>query len=320
MTKDREIGGYFELECAQLPILHNGQALFVNSACNALRYVIRAKKIEKVALPYFTCPSVWAAVLAEGCDISPYDVDDSFYPTTTFNPDTAILYTDYFGICSQQVKQLSELYPRLIVDSAQAFYAKARGWASFNSPRKFFGVADGGMVFCKEKLEIPHRSQSFARCSQLLKRHDLGATAGYSDFIESSTQLDCEPLALISSLTHAMLSNIDYAAAAHRRLENFHQLHAQLGNTNQLSINLQDRDIPMVYPYKTSDETLRNRLIDQQIYVAKYWPIADGCDCMRSQHAQQAAASIIPLPIDQRYNEEDMKRIIKIINPNNHAI
>ena len=47
------------------------------------------------------------------------------------------------------------------------------------------------------------------RCSQLLKRHDLGATAGYSDFIESSNQLDRESIALISSLTNAILSNID---------------------------------------------------------------------------------------------------------------
>ena len=69
----------------------------------------------------------------------------------------------------------------------------------------------------------------------------------------------------------------------------------------------------MVYPYRTKDAGLRQRLIDNGIFVARYWPDIS-CGNNPTSNAVDLATEILPLPIDQRYGVDDMKRIIEIIN------
>ena len=68
----------------------------------------------------------------------------------------------------------------------------------------------------------------------------------------------------------------------------------------------------MVYPYYTSDNTLKAKLISSKIFVATYWPnVFEWCksDSLEYNFGEQ----IIAIPIDQRYGIEDMNRIIKEI-------
>ncbi len=314
MSIPKEIGGYFELECASFPILHDGKALFVNSARNALRLIIRENKISHIYLPFYTCPVVWQAAISEGCQITGYDIDENFYPLESFPIDAFILYTDYFGICHRQVEQLSVRYPRLIVDSAQAFYAGARGWASFNSPRKFFGLPDGGMLFTRHPISaLEQDMDSYTRCAHLLKRRDLGANAAYKDFKGADAQLVHAHPAYMSQLTHNLLKNIDYKAAALRRCKNFLFIHQHLAPANQFDIELHSKEVPMVYPFWTDDLSLRQKLISQQIYIPSYWPINEKSACMGTQAAQDMCLHIIPIPIDQRYDVSHMQSILSHI-------
>ena len=65
----------------------------------------------------------------------------------------------------------------------------------------------------------------------------------------------------------------------------------------------------MVYPYYCHKEGLRQHLIDNKIYVAKYWPNVEewaGKDSVEADLAEY----LIPLPIDQRYGKEEMDYII----------
>lgn len=309
----KEIGGYFSLECGHTPLYHQN-GIMLNSARNALRYIIKAYNIKEIAVPYYTCPVVWQAIQIEGCRIIPYDIDDKFLPQQEFSSEIFILYNNYFGICDKNVRILAGKYKKLIVDNAQAFYTKQQGIASFYSPRKFFGLPDGGIVLCdKESKEQFEVSTSYNLCSHLLKRHDLGAESGYKDFQQNDNALIGQPIQYISSLTHALMGNIDYERAKIKRLENFCCLHQALKKKNGLSINLSDDDVPMIYPFKTDDLSLRQRLIQNKIFVAKYWPKEENCDCMSSFSAQHLADTIIPLPIDQRYDVEDMQYIIQRI-------
>ena len=67
--------------------------------------------------------------------------------------------------------------------------------------------------------------------------------------------------------------------------------------------------VPMVYPYLTDDATLRQRLIANRIYVATYWPnISDA-----ESYEAYLKYHLLPLPIDQRYGEKEMKQIINLI-------
>ena len=50
-------------------------------------------------------------------------------------------------------------------------------------------------------------------------------------------------------------------------------------------------------------------MIANRIFVATYWPNINDDD----SHESYLKHHLLPLPIDQRYNEEDMKRIIDIV-------
>lgn len=309
----KEIGGYFSLECGHTPLYHQN-GIMLNSARNALRYIIKAYNIKEIAVPYYTCPVVWQAIQIEGCRIIPYDIDDKFLPQQEFSNEIFILYNNYFGICHKNIDYLAQKYKNLIIDNAQAFYAAKQGIASFYSPRKFFGLPDGGIAICDKVYEENFETAvSYNLCSHLLKRLDLGAQSGYKDFQQNEDSFIEQPIQYMSLLTRSLMGNIDYERAKIKRLENFCCLHQALKKKNGLSINLSDDDVPMIYPFKTDDLSLRQKLIQNKIFVAKYWPKEENNACMASIRAQTLADTIIPLPIDQRYDVEDMKHILSVI-------
>lgn len=305
----KEIGGYFELETAA-GIEFYPDATALNSARNCLRYVIRAYEIKEIYIPYYTCDVVWRAAQSENCEVKFYHIDENFLPTQEFKKDDFVLYTNYFGVCAKNVKDLSKKYPNLIVDNAQAFYMPKSGLASFYSPRKFFGVPDGGYLFTDKKLDDNFaKNKSFHRCSHLLKRLDLSATEGYADFKINDASLEDEPIELMSDLTRKLLTGIDYKKAKEKRLNNFNILNKTLKQTNGLELRLSSDDVPMVYPYFVQKEGLREKLIENKIYVATYWSALN-----EEFFESKLQKYLLPLPIDQRYGETEMKRILEVIN------
>lgn len=305
----KEIGGYFGLHMSESKnaVLNNGICL--NTARNCLRYVIQAYQIKEIYIPYYTCPVVWQAIQKENCKINFYHIDEKFMPKEIFEEDAFILYTNYFGVCAKNVKALAQKYKNLIVDNAHAFYMPKYGIASFNSLRKFFGLSDGAILnidkLLPENFDI---DISYHRFSHLLKRIDVSAQFGYEDFCTNEKNLDNEPIKLISNLTRNIFSTIDIDFVKKKRLENFKTLDKFLFKTNELKINLDLDDVPMVYPYLVESETLRQKLIKNKIYVAQYWT-ALPIDSQEGKFQKY----LLPLPIDQRYDENDMQRILSNI-------
>jgi len=70
--------------------------------------------------------------------------------------------------------------------------------------------------------------------------------------------------------------------------------------------------IPMVYPYLSKKKDLRSKLIDNEVFVATYWPnILEACAIDSLEY--NFAKNIIPLPIDQRYGKKEMESIVQLI-------
>ena len=298
----KEIGGYFELDLGggNTP-LPNG--VLLNSGRNALRHIVRQLKIRSVWVPDYTCPVVWDALRAEKCELRFYSIGLDMLPTEKVPRNDFVLYTNYFGCCGKKVEMLAAEYPNLIVDCAQAYHAQPKGRASFYSPRKFFGVADGGIAFGVETA-VYEQDDSSARQQHLIVRKEQGASAGYPLFQVAEESLVGAPIRTMSAVTTAALQKFDAAAVVQKRCENFAFLREHLQSSFPFA--LADDDVPMVYPFVTDDGSLRSRLIAQKIYVAKYWPGL-------SLAANALAERIIPLPIDQRYCAIEMNRIVEVI-------
>ena len=298
----KEIGGYLELAGGNQPLYHDG--IYLNSGRNALRFIVRKLGIRKLHVPAYTCPVVFDALQKERVKIEQYALDSSFFPDCDFPKNDFIIYNNYFGVCGGKVREMVMRYPNLIVDNAQAFYSRQIGRAAFYSPRKFFGLPDGGIVCGLEgDAEDFPRDVSWNRMTYLLKRVDLGASAGYADFKKNSKVLARQDVKQMSALTTLLMSQLDCKYAAKRRLQNFNILRGCLPTT--FPMDTTDDDVPLVYPYAADAASVRPRLIDNKIYVPLYW--SEVCnDVVMSEH-------IVSLPIDQRYGEYEMKRIVEVI-------
>ena len=311
-----EIGGYFELELSCGEHYHN-EALRLNTARSCLEYVLRVRNYRKVYVPYFTCEIVLQPFHLLHIDYELYNIDEILEPVALpiLKENEAFLYTNYFGLKQDCVERLAEHFgDRLIVDNAQAFYAKPiKGVDTFYSARKFFGVPDGAYLYCNRKLDKTfEKDSSCDRMGHLLKRIELGANEGYFDFRQNDDTLEKQPVMLMSNLTERLLKSIDYQTAAKKRRDNYQLLENALGEYNKLGFKLTDTAVPMVYPFMADTPDLKHKLIKNKIFVATYWPnLFEWCN--ESDWEFQLAEKGCFLPVDQRYREKEMKRIIEVI-------
>lgn len=314
------IGGYFEWE---FPV-NNGSfphsdGVLLNSGRHSLEYILKSLgKINRLWIPYYTCDVVLQPIVRLGIPYTFYRINKNLTlaEDIVLEDGEYLIYTNYFGIMDDYCKEISICYGnQLILDYAQAFFApRIEGISTFYSPRKFVGIADGGIAYVNNpiSLELP-KDYSYDKCSHLLKRHDLTPMDGYNDFKDTSHRIASSCLSMISNLTWRMLSSLDYDFIKQRRCSNFALLHDHLADYNEFRVpSLDSFACPMVYPYYTIDTELREHLISNQIFVAIYWPnVLEWTK--EGEIENKLSKNIIPIPIDQRYSEKDMMRIIETI-------
>jgi len=310
------IGGYFSLELPKGEEYHK-DAIRLNTGRNCLEYILKARGFKKVYLPYYTCEVVLEPLKKLGVPYEFYQIDINFEirDRITLKADEALLYVNYYDLKQRYVEQLAEkIGERLIIDNTQAFYAKhIDGIDTFYTCRKFFGVPDGAYLYTSKLLDAEfEQDQSIDYFMFLTKRIDLGAEAGYDDFRNLSKHVVGQPIKRMSKLTQRMMQGIDYARIAEQRRANYQQLHDALGTSNTLSIPLEEDAVPMVYPYMTPVKGLREKLIENKIFVARYWPNVLEWTT-KDDIEYQLAHQMQPLPIDQRYGVEEMNRMIALI-------
>lgn len=318
----KSIGGYFSLE---LPHNTFGElypyALCLNAGRYCLEYILRARRYRKVYIPYYTCEAVLQPIKALGLDYEFYHIDKDFHIVGNIKVgrEEALLYTNYFGLMESYANEVAYEYsPNVIIDNTQAFFSKPREHTdTFNTCRKFFGVADGAYLFTDARLDmdIP-QDHSTARMKAVLDRLDKSPEEAFQEYHESEASLDDSGMRRMSKLTQSIMDSIDYNDVANRRLRNYHMLDKDLADSNEMHFALNYGTIPMVYPYYCHKKGLRQHLINKKVYVAKYWNnVIDwaGKDSLEADLTEH----LIPLPIDQRYGKEEMEYIINIVKSYN---
>lgn len=318
------IGGYFELadlvEGGNFP--HNDGVL-LNTGRNALEYILRSiGNVKHVYLPYYTCEVVLEPLKKLNIPYTYYHINTSFEIADELKPKEGeyIIANNYYGIKDAYIQKLAERYgDQLIVDCAQAFFAKLLpDIKAFYSMRKYVGVADGGVAYTgnlpDDLVEVEEMEKTNDHDSHLFKRKQFGAEAGFADYQANEKKLNDQPIRLMSFQTKWILDHINYKNVVDCRRENFRYLHETLGGQNSLFLPDIDSFVcPMVYPFKTeTSSNLRKELIYNKVFVAKYWPNVEEQKGFETEY--NMAVNVIPIPCDQRYCQEEMNRIIKIVN------
>jgi hypothetical protein len=310
------IGGYFELELSRGKSYHP-DAIAVNTGRNAFEYIMLANHYTKVYIPRYTCAVLLEPLVRNHIPYEYYRIDRNFEPVfdfTRLEKQQAFLYTNYWGLKDNYVKKLARQCRNLIVDNAQAFYARpVKGASTFYSARKFFGVPDGAYLYTGKSLNLRlSKDSSDTRFLHLVQRIDRGAEEGYVTFLQNESLLHDLPVMEMSAITQKLLQTIDYKSIATKRRRNFRYLAEHLNRFNNTRLVLKAGQVPMAYPFLSGSSNLRDQLTACNIFTGKYWKEVN--DIVTTDSIEYLFTNnLIALPIDQRQDLVDLDIIIKTI-------
>lgn len=309
----KAIGGYFELE-QLISNEYYKNLISLNSGRNALLYLLKARKIKKLYIPYYLCDSVRDILKKNNYIYEYYNVDSEFMPIFNGQPnENELIYiVNYYGqLTNAKIKKIYQQYKHIILDNTHAFFQRPLdGIDTIYSCRKFFGVPDGAYLSTNVRLnESLDHDTSKERMSHILGRYEGNASDYYNEFQSSEDSLKGEYLKNMSKLTHNILGAIDYKQVYYTRNKNFSFIHSKLKEHNRLK--LISPDGAFAYPFFIENGTeIRKELVKKNIYIPTLWPNVK-TDTLEGSIEYNFAINILPLPCDQRYGIEEMQFLVE---------
>lgn len=315
------LGGYFELELSVRNQNWLPQAYKFNSARAAFASLVDQLEINTVWIPRYLCDSMISVLNDREIQIEFYDLAEDFTIKSEVNlgEHCLLLYVNYFGICNEQSMKVISQYGtnNVVIDNSQAMFSTPFSTlATIYSPRKFFGLPDGGLLCSDDsRIKQPARRDdtSEARMDHLISRLTYSPEIAYQKYLDAEHAIGELPVLGMSRLTERLLLSIDYDAVKAARSRNARYLHARLREYNQLDLDLSDHRAPLSYPFLPNVKTAsRSELIKKRVFLPNYWEevltrVEEG------SFEWNLVTNGLFLPCDQRYTEEDMDRLISLL-------
>ncbi|MGO4998494.1 hypothetical protein [Oceanisphaera sp. W20_SRM_FM3] len=320
-SKNPPIGGYQGLELPFIDAIATQGMIKTNSARSAIKLVLSSAEARKIWLPTYTCNAVIEAANDVDVAIEFYKVNSSFDVDSELQLKAGefILTVDYFGLSGEAVKRSRSRFghKKMIIDCSQAYFAKpVDSLATIYSPRKFFGLPDGGLLYSKDpRIKQPSKrdESSESRMAHLISRLTNSPEKAYQQYIEAEQAISSLPVQGMSCLTERLLQSVDYQRARTTRARNALHLHERLGQYNKLNFEIDETVAPLCYPFLPNiDTSSKSALISQRIFIPTYWPeVLERVE--EGSFEWDLVTNGLFLPCDQRYNEGDMDRLISLL-------
>lgn len=313
----KAIGGFFEIERElSVPRECHPAAYALSSGRGAFRAILERVQPRRVLVPFYTCDALLEPLRLLQIPFSFYELDASLIPREEFAvaPGEYAVVINYFGLKSDEVLSLAQRWGRqLILDNSQAFFDGPCAEAySFNSARKYFGVPDGSFLYSPEPLSLSLPENTDISLEHLLKRSAGDLPGAYLAFqaAEARVNSDVKGMSLHSRST---IHRIPHSWVQDRRRTNFLQYDRAFAELNTISVPLSPRAVPFCYPFLPGMRIDRRLLHQQGIFVPTFWPelaqrAETGFDIER-----RLAKDMLPLPVDHRYDADDINRVIKAV-------
>lgn len=310
----RPIGGYFEFEFRSGEHYHR-DAIMLSTARQCLEYILRSRKYKKIHIPYYTCDVLLESIKKLGIEYDFYHINEALEPifNKVLEDEEALLYTNYFGLKQNIAISLSKRYKNLIIDNAQAFFAQPIEHVdTFYSARKFFGVPDGAYLYTNHQLDttFPIYAPN-SNINHLLGRLTSDAELYYKDFQENEQTFSNIDIHRMSILSDRILRSLDYKQIIQTRRNNYILLFYQLNGMNKIKTDISStNDVPMAYPFWNAKTNFRQILISHKIFIPQYWKCVLEWTKDQKGIETKLVNELCPIPIDQRYGEQEMNYII----------
>lgn len=315
----KEYGGYLPLELGMSGEFYNTNEYYtvykLNSARSAIVLALLFMKAKEIYIPYYNCDVVKNTLEYYGIRTKFYYLDENLLPVLEEYNGGVVLVVNYFGCFSREdISDTISKYEKVIIDNTQAFFCEPFIQSNvFNvySCRKYFGVSDGGYLISHDSFdcELYKRDVSWKRASYLFRSLDEGTNASYLDCLDAEGDIGCD-IKFMSILTRKILASVEYERIKEKRLYNYNCMNSMLGKFNEIG-NLLHEPTLMVYPFMISKE-IRARLIDNNVYVPQWWKYLLNI-VPKSSLEYKFSKYLLPLPIDHRYSQDDIKTIASIV-------
>ena len=308
-----EIGCHFKFERLEGDMYHNTK-LLLSSGRNCLRYIIKERNIKTLYIPYFLCESISEVAKSENISIKYYHIDENLMPVevdlVTLKENTYLYIVNYYGMLSDKILLLTKNHKNIIVDNTHDFYDKRDyGVDTIYNYRKYFGVPDGACIISGDLKYNPEyeKGKSLDKVIEMLSRDETGEFFHYPTFEEADKYYKNEGLRYMSNFTENYLRAINYQDILNKRQINYRTISAIVSKYN--TIDAKSKGLTYMYPlYVEKDgEEIRKFLKENNVYSLRLWANVNW-NGANSQEIS-TADNMVLLPIDQRYNANDMEHI-----------
>jgi dTDP-4-amino-4,6-dideoxygalactose transaminase len=317
----------------RIPPFLKGRDIFLANARSGIWLLTERLSPSQVWMPSYLCGGMLTAVDQSATKVRFYEVNfDLAMPSSAWldnvQPGDLVILIDYFGFpcdssCATWAKEQGAW---VLEDAAQALLSGEVGRFSdfvLFSPRKFLGVPDGGVLVLNHELDLhdiglspsPEKWWLKAFYAGVLRREfDIyGENRRWFELFQQTEPTGPIGYYAMSELSKALLMHsFDYSTIAQRRIDNYKFL-AQVLADIALFPSLPADTVPLGFPVRVKNrDRLRQVLFNRQIYPPVHWPIQDIVP-RKFEDSHRLANEIMTLPCDQRYNQQDMKRMTRII-------
>jgi len=299
------------------------------------------KKIRKIALiPSFTCETVIRPFLNYGYQLYTYSLDSYFMLTGKMLQEAleksqaqVVLVHRYFGFdtlieCEQVIEKYRQQGVVFIEDRTQCLYSNPK-YIEFDytigSLRKWGGHPDGAYAVCKEgKFENKPREYNVILETAKIEaghakyRYISGETEDKGEFLtlyqKAERILEKEQrLYKISPMAEAIQASMNIESLKKKRRRNYMFIYNCLAENKKIKIltpKVSCDDVPFYFViFIKNRDALQKGLCEKRIYTPIIWPRANILPHI-CEEAESFYENNLCLPIDQRYELDDMERMV----------
>ena len=306
---------------------------------------------RKVLIPAYTCDTVITPFKEQGWDCYYYPIDnklkidtDAVLALCSKLDFDLMLVHPYYGMDLEEkeialLREVRSKGCKLVVDLTQCIFSKQRlDFVDFyvGSYRKWFSIPDGAFLETKTKLSIfgeeLQENESFVSLqTDAMYLRGLYFSTDNEEVKSISRRLnkmangmvdaDVQPhkMAMVS---RQLLQQEDVKKNQQRRLDNFRFLFEHLKGIELCKLFCDDMSevstAPLYFTIFVSDRSeLQAELAAQHIYAPVIWPVVYE-EVLVNDVVRSIYDTILAIPIDQRYDQTDMMKVVGIIKKRYH--
>jgi len=317
----KPIGGFFDLELPKSGIGPHPDSISLSTGRSCMALWLREVRPSRCYVPFYCCDALVKPLVEYGIQFEFYEIDNQLRPVNLpVRPKSGewLIWTNFFGLLGDQIASLAKAWRgRVLIDNTHAFFeARVPNLWSFTSARKYFGVPDGAYCYRPDGDSTPPLDiERFVPASMdyLVARYTCRTEEAFSLYQEAELALDSS-LKRISRFSEHVLRGIDFRLVQIARATNYKVLAEQLQEHNTFEpVHMVRGKASFCYPFLPLKPIPRHELYERKFYIPTLWPDVDQRQNSGFTFERRLSRSLLPLPIDHRFQPEDMMRLAEFI-------